>query len=210
MKSSNSLSRSWVPTKPTPSPAASTPISSLQQCSGQMVNHSRFNCDSNSKISGARARITVSHRMSKLISAYPWISRLRIPMIAPHGIEGVDCLSSGEILVAASPTISISLIKERASIRSLMRSLRLLPSAKERASRAASNMCWRRMRSLSFILNKGFAYHAVAKIPAQLLRRPKVHFSAQNFAELQFHPSQIEVGDGCARLKLDEHIHVAF
>ena len=63
---------------------------------------------------------------------YAWTRRFRIPMIAAQGMSFNSSRVASVTWAAASPTISMSLTKDNTNWRSLSRSFRVRPEAKER------------------------------------------------------------------------------
>src|ERR1043166_6944063 len=84
------------------------------------------------------------------------------------------------------------------------------PAPYSRASRAASSMWSKRVRSLGGILDGRTPHHFIAKISAKLCRRAKIHLTPpENSRKLAFHTCQPQITDPLIRVKLHEHVDVA-
>src|SRR3990167_4156271 len=165
---------------------------------------------SSAVIKGGISWVMVLHRMSRLMSKYAWIRRFRMPTMSSHGTCGCLFRVSSDTLVAASPTISMHFTRESASIRLESKSGRDLPLTNSRASFAASSICRRRTRSGFGVLHLGAGHDVVSKIPAQIRRRPQIHFPARKMLrQLPFHPRHPQKTGCPAGLKLDQHVHIA-
>ena len=134
--------------------------------------------DSSTSIRAGSSPRAVFQTISRLMSKYACTSRWRIPVIRSHGISRKLNRVGSVIRVAASPTISMSLTSASTSWRSLSRSSRVRPCAKDTASRAASSMCRNRIASSLRILDFCRIEDVLAKIAAQILRGAQIHLAS--------------------------------
>jgi hypothetical protein len=65
------------------------------------------------------------------------------------------------------------------------------------------------MRSPGLIDRLRLGQHVIPRIPAEVLRRPQVYFSAHEFRQLQLHGGESDQTGNVIRLELHEDIHVA-
>src|SRR5690349_11810286 len=126
-----------------------------------------------------------------------------------QGISGARRWVSSVTRDAASPTISMHLIRESTSMRSDSRSVRERFLTKETASRAASSM-WRRRTPSSFgILDPGLAQHVVPEIAAEVRGGLEVSLAAEDLGQLPLDPGHPDQPDPRFRPELDEHVDIA-
>src|SRR3989338_4889364 len=118
-------------------------------------------------------------------------------------------LTSKETLLAASPIISMSFIRESTSIRLLSRPPLDLSAINNNASLPASSICCNLITSSFCILNHRLRDHIVFEVSAQFLRGTYVHFfSAKDFRKFSFHMSKSKETCAMSLFKLYENIYV--
>src|SRR3954449_9133077 len=110
---------------------------------------------------------------------------------ARHGTWGIAERLSGLMLLAASPTISTSLVSASRSSSSSSRSWRCLPLLKSMALAAASRRCRSRISSSGRIERAGVGGDLFAEVRAEIFGRAELDGAAQGVFELELHLSQV-------------------
>ena len=178
-------------------------------CGGSGLQGKEARKVSKIRTKSGRSDLTVSQTISVSQSKYPCVSRFRIAIRSDHGTSATPARPSGDICLAASPIISISFTRDSRSIRSFYKSSRALPFANRIASRAATSMWFKRVKSAAFILNRSRGQHFVAEIAADFPWCSQIYFSSQQIREFQLHSRQAKVSGSLAGLKLYQHVDVA-
>jgi len=138
--------------------------------------------------SSGRDLVTVVHTMSRSISKYAWMRRLRVLTTHRHGISGLAARVSVLTRLAASPRTSHARSSARRSWVSVSRSPRSRHWTKDIAYKVASSMCRMRFRSeSSSILDQRGSHHFVAEVAAQVPGRSHVGLAAKDLGEFFFH-----------------------
>src|SRR6185436_536558 len=131
-------------------------------------------------------------------------------MISDQGICGVLARVWALTLAAASPMISMHLTKARVRTRSCVKSSEVFAAPNAIASRAASNICRRRITSLGGILDIGRPHHLVAEISAQFGRGAEIDFVAVKQArKLRLNRCHPQVAHSLAGIEFDYNVDVA-
>ena len=134
---------------------------------------------------GGKSTSMVSHKTSKSTESYPWINRLRMPMICGQGIEGYFSWVEELTFAHASPTISISRIRASSKTRLRWSSALSLPAISYIASFAWSSICWSLIMSLCcVILHICLSKNLVAKIFTQKPRGIQIDLASDYFTKL--------------------------
>src|SRR3954451_9319882 len=128
---------------------------------------------------------------------------------ARQGTSGREARPVMLMLLAASPTISTSLVKASRSSSSSSRSMRCLPSLYLMALVAASRRCRRRIRSSGCIERPGGGSDLVAEVGAEVFGRAELDRPAEGVFELELHLCQVQQARRVLGPELDQEVDVA-